>query len=183
MGHRPSQDSAFGEGASPPKPTSGIGEEGARSPRVLTRKIPLSPTGLGLDNPTRLKFVKPLRLYSVAGSGKRARKVGDVVGAAFAELECAIERGDELKLPLDSCIEGPHFANVRLCLVAGGYAELVPHSTLGGVWEPKQCCRSPNLEESVPLRVERCSTDIRNFHSERNAVQRHSTLDETGAVF
>ena len=36
----------------------------------------------------------------------------------------AIERGDELKLPLDSCIEGPHFANARLCLVAGGYAEL-----------------------------------------------------------
>ena len=24
----------------------------------------------------------------------------------------------------------------------------VPHNTLGGVWEPKQCCRSPNLEES-----------------------------------
>ena len=69
------------------------------------------------------------------------------IGAAFAELECAIERGDELKLPLDLRIEGSHFANALLCLVAGGFAEL-PHSTLGGVWEPKQCCRSPNLEES-----------------------------------
>ena len=39
-------------------------------------------------------------------------------------LECAIERGDELKLPLDSCIEGPHFAHALLCLVAGGYAEV-----------------------------------------------------------
>ena len=35
----------------------------------------------------------------------------------------------------------------------------------------------------MPLRVERCSTDIRDFHSELNAVQRHSTLDETGTVF
>ena len=69
-------------------------------------------------------FFKPLRSYSIAGSGKRAGKIGDALGAAFAVLECAIERGDELKLPLDSCIEGPHFANARLCLVAGGYAEL-----------------------------------------------------------
>ena len=35
----------------------------------------------------------------------------------------------------------------------------------------------------MPLRVERCSTDIRDFLSERNIVERHSTLDETGAVF
>ena len=25
---------------------------------------------------------------------------------------------------------------------------VVPHSTLGGIWNPKQCCQSPNLEES-----------------------------------
>ena len=110
--------------------------------------MPLSPTVLGLVNPTGLKFVKPLRSYSVSGSGNRTSKIGDAVGAAFAVLECAIERGDELELPLNSCIEGPHFANALLCLVAGGYAELCPHSTLGGVWKPKQCCRSPHLEES-----------------------------------
>ena len=86
--------------------------------------MPLSPTGLGVVNLTGLKFVKPLWSYSVPGSGKRVRKIVDAVGAAFVVLECAIERGDELKLPLDSCIEGPHFANALLCLVAGGYAEL-----------------------------------------------------------
>ena len=34
----------------------------------------------------------------------------------------------------------------------------------------------------MPLRVEHCSTYIRDFHSERNVVQIHSTLDETGAA-
>ena len=66
----------------------------------------------------------PLRSYSVVGSGKRARKIGDAVGAAFAVLECAIECGDELKLPLDSCIKGPYFASALLCLVAEDFAEL-----------------------------------------------------------
>ena len=32
----------------------------------------------------------------------------------------------------------------------------------------------------MPLRVERCSTDVLDFHSERNVVQRHSTPDEKG---
>ena len=89
-------------GASSPESTPGIGEEGARSPRVSRRQKPLSPTGLELVNTTRFKFVKPLRSYSVACSGKRAGKIGYDVDAAFAVLECAIERGDELKLPLDS---------------------------------------------------------------------------------
>ena len=80
----------------------------------------LSPMGLELVDPTGLTCVKPLRSYSVAGSGKRARKIGGAVGVAFAVFECAIERGDELKVPLDSCIEGPHFANALLCLAAGG---------------------------------------------------------------
>ena len=70
-----------------------------------------------------LNFVKPLRSYSVSGSGKRARKIGDTVGPAFAIFEYAIERGDELKRPLDSCIENPHFTNALLCLMAQGYAE------------------------------------------------------------
>ena len=110
-------------GTSPPKSTPGIGEEGARSPLVRRRQIPLPPTGFGLVNPTGLKLFKPVWSYSVAGSGKRARKIGDAVGAAFAVLKCAVEHRDELKLPLDSCIEGPHCANALLCLVARGYAE------------------------------------------------------------
>ena len=49
------------------------------------------------------------------------QEIGVAVGAAFAVLEeCAIERGDELKLPLDSCIVGPQLANALPCLVAGG---------------------------------------------------------------
>ena len=35
----------------------------------------------------------------------------------------------------------------------------------------------------MPLRVERCSTDTRDFDSERNVVQRHSTPGETAAMF
>ena len=40
-------------------------------------------------------------------------------------------------LPMLSCVSWPE--DMR---------NFVPHSTLGGVWEPKQCYRSPNLEES-----------------------------------
>ena len=40
-------------------------------------------------------------------------------------------------LPVVSCVLWPE--DVR---------NFVLHSILGGVWEPKQCCRSPNLEES-----------------------------------
>ena len=110
------------------------------------------------------------------------QKIGDAVGAAFAVFECAIERGDELELPLDSCIESSQLAYALLCLVAGeDMRNFVFHSTIGGVREPKQCRRSPNLEESSVS--PRCSTDIRDLQSERNVVQRHSTLDETGAVF
>ena len=32
----------------------------------------------------------------------------------------------------------------------------------------------------MPLRVERCSANTRDFDGERKAAQRHSTLDETG---
>ena len=90
----------------------------------------------------------PLRSYSEAGSGKRAKKISDAVGAAFAVLECAIGRGDKLKLLLDLCIEGPHLPMLSCVLWPENIRNFVPHSTLGGVWETKQCCRSPNLEES-----------------------------------
>ena len=103
-------------GTSPPKQNLGVDEEGARKPPVRKREISLSSTGL--------KRLKPLRSYPVAGSGERARKFSDTVGAAFAVLECAVERGDELKLSMDSCVEGPDFANALLCLVAAEYAEL-----------------------------------------------------------
>ena len=39
-------------------------------------------------------------------------------------------------LPMLSCVLWPE-----------DMQNFVPHSTLGGVWEPKQCSRSPNLEE------------------------------------
>ena len=71
-------------GTSPLKPTPGFAEEGARSPPVRRRWMPLSPTGSGFVNPTGSG---PLRSYSVAGSGKRAKKIGDAVGAAFTVLE------------------------------------------------------------------------------------------------
>ena len=54
------------------------------------------------------------------------QKVGVAVGAAFAVLECAIERDDELKLPKDSCITSPQLDNALPFLVAGEYAERVP---------------------------------------------------------
>ena len=126
-------------GTSPPKPTLGIGENGARSPPVRRRQILQSPTGLGLVNPTRLKFVKPLPSNSVADSAKQDNKIGYAVGAAFAVLEYAIGRGDELKLPLDSCINFPlcHCSPVscvrRIC------------GTLSPIFS-SEAIRSPNID-------------------------------------
>ena len=132
-----------------------------------------------------MKFVKRLPFYSVAlGSEKRAGKNSDAVGSAFAVLECAIKRGDELKLPLNSCTEGPQFANALLCFVAGGYAELCsPQYPRRRLKAPKMLPVLKSGGSPVPLREERCSTDIRDYYSKRNVVQRHNTLDETGAVF
>ena len=104
VGHEPTQTVLSLPDTSPLKPTPGIGEEGARSRPVRMRKIPLSPTGMELVNPTVFELVKPRRSTSVGGSGKRARKIGDRAGAAFAVLEYAIESGDEPKPPRDSCI-------------------------------------------------------------------------------
>ena len=147
-GHEPTQDSAFGEGHEFTQGSAfGEGHESTQSgafgaghgftqtdpwDRREASAQPDDPSevdiaisnGLGAVNPTGLKAVKPLSSYSVAVSGKRAGKIGDDAGAAFVVLECAIERGDKVQLPLDSCIEGPHCANGLLCLVAGGYAEL-----------------------------------------------------------
>ena len=130
-----------------------------------------------------LKFVKPLRSYSAAGSGERPEKTAmqlaltlrysSVQSNAVANSSYRWTRALRVPtLPMLSCVLWPE--DIR---------NFVPYSTLGGVWQPKQCCRFSNLEEPVPLRVERCSTDIRDFHSKRNVVQRHSTLDKTGAVF
>ena len=80
--------------------------------------------GVGARQPHGVGVCQAARSYSVAGSRKPTRQIGDAVGATFAVLECAIERGDEIKLPLDSCNEGPIFANALQCLVPGGYAEL-----------------------------------------------------------
>ena len=50
-------------------------------------------------------------------------EISVAVGAAFAVLECTTEHGYELKLPMDSCIVGPHFVNALPCLAARKYAE------------------------------------------------------------
>ena len=124
MGHKPIQDRAFGEGRKSTQ-TNPWDRRGGNAQPAGPKQVDIAiPNGVVLANPTRLKFVKPLRSYSVRGFGKRAGKICDAVGAAFTVLECAIERGDELKLSLGSCIEGPHFANALLCIVVGGYAEL-----------------------------------------------------------
>ena len=68
--------------------------------------------------------------------------------AVFAVLECAIERGDELKLPLDSCGEAPILPMLSCVLWPEDIRTFVLHSALGSVWESKQCCQSPNSEES-----------------------------------
>ena len=98
--------------------------------------MPLSPTGLGLVNPTGLKFVKPPRSYSVAGSGKRARKIGEAAGAAFAVLKCAIKHGDKLKLPRTRALRVPTSPMLSCALWPEDMRNFVPQSTLGGVWGP-----------------------------------------------
>ena len=147
-GTSPLKTVLLARGASPPKPTPGIGEEGARSPLVRRRYIPLPSTGLALVNLTGLTFVKPLWSYSVPGSGKRARKIGDAVGAAFGVLECAINRGDNSSYRWTPALRVPTLPVLFCVLWPEDMRNFVLHSTLGGVWEPKQCCRSPNLEES-----------------------------------
>ena len=61
------------------------------------------------------------------------QKNRDDVGAAFAVLERAFERGEELKLPLDSCTGGPYIGIGLLCLVVADTRNFVPYSPLGGV--------------------------------------------------
>ena len=72
------------------------------------------------------------------------QKNRDDIAAAFAVLERAIERGDELKLSLDSCIDGPHFANGLLCLVAEDTRNLFPIDLSGAF-------RSPNNAASQQI--------------------------------
>ena len=122
----------------------------------------LSPTGLGLVNPTGLKLVKPLRSYPVAGSGKWARKIGDAAGAAFAILECAIERGEELEPSLDSGVVVPHFAHAFQCLVVREYSELGAPKVAAKAFESPDDAASLQINRCpMPLRVERSSADVR----------------------
>ena len=62
------------------------------------------------------------------------QEVGVAVRAAFAILECVVERGEELEPPLDTGIMAPQFAYAFQCLVVGEYAEFgSPKVNLGGV--------------------------------------------------
>ena len=49
----------------------------------------------------------------------------------------------------------PTLATLSCTLWPDDMRNFVPQSTLGGVWEPKQCFRSPNLEASSasPIRA------------------------------
>ena len=94
-----------------------------------------------------------------------------------------MERDDELKLQLDLCIEDPHNVNDLLCLVAGRYKELrsqtYPRRHLG---------TNTTLAVSISRGI-LCFSEwttarlIHSIFSERNVVERHSTPDESGAVF
>ena len=117
------RSSSFGAGHEPTQTEPWDRRGGSAQPTGPQELDTAISNGLELVSPTGLKLAKPLRSYSVAGSGKRAKKTGDAVRAALAVFECVIDRGDELKLPLDSCIEGPTLLIPSLCLVAGGCGE------------------------------------------------------------
>ena len=63
---------------------------------------------------------------------KTGQKIGEAVGAAFAVrvLELEIERGDDLKLPLDSLMRVPTFSIHSCVLWPNDLRNIVPHSTL-----------------------------------------------------
>ena len=92
---------------------------------------------------TGVRLVEPLRLCFVAGPGKRDRKqalplpYSNVQSNAVTNSSYRWTRALRVPpLPVLSCVLWPE--DMR---------NVVPHSTLGGVLEPNQCCRSPNLEE------------------------------------
>ena len=137
---------------------------------------------LRLVNPTASTFVKPLRLYSVAFSGKRTRKTAMQLVLPLWDSSARTNAVTSSSYRWTRALRVPSLPMLVCVWWPEDLRNFVPHSTLGGVWAPKQCCRSPNLEE-FNASPSRALLDWRDFRSELNAVQRHSTLDETGTVF
>ena len=88
------------------------------------------------------------------------------VRAAFAVLECVVERGEELELPLDSCVVVPHFSYAFQGLMITKYAEFgSPKATSEAFENPNDAADLQVKRSTKPLRVDRSSADIRNrFH-------------------
>ena len=118
-GHECTQSSAFGAGHESTQTDPWDRRGGSAQPAGPQEVDIAISNGVGACQPHGVGFCQATvvvlrsRLWKAGQKNRRCR------GAAFAVLECAIERGDELKLPLKSCIEGPRFANALLCLVAG----------------------------------------------------------------
>ena len=74
--------------------------------------------------------------------------------AAFAELECVVDLGEERDPPLDSCIMVPHFAYPFECIVAGDYAEFAFPKVTSEAFENPNDAAGLQIERSpMPLRV------------------------------
>ena len=72
------------------------------------------------------------------------------VRAAFAVLECVVERGEELERPLDSCIVVPHFAYAFQGLVVRECAKVgFPKVTLDEFESPNDDAGVQIQEESL----------------------------------
>ena len=101
--------------------------------------VPLSQTGLGLVNPTGLKFVKPLRSYSVPGSGKRPEK--SAMPLALPLRYSSVQSNavtNSISYRWTRALRVPTLPMLSCVLWPEDMRNFVPHSTHGGVWEPKQ---------------------------------------------
>ena len=99
-------------GTSAPEPTPWIGKEGASSPPV--RVDTTISNGVEACQPHGIEVCQATLGVLRSRLWQAGQTIANADGAAFAVFECAIERCDELKLPLDSCIEGPYFVNALL---------------------------------------------------------------------
>ena len=116
--------STFGAGHEPPQTDPWDQRGGSAQPAHPWEVDAAISNGVGVCQPHEVKACQPTAVVLRSRLWRAGQEIGVAVGAAFAVLECTIERDDELKLPLNSCIVGPHFANALPCLVAGGYMEL-----------------------------------------------------------
>ena len=98
-----------------------------RSPQALYEVDTTVPNGGEACRPTAV--MSRSRLWQTG------QEVCVAVRAAFAILECVVERGEELEPPLDSFIMFRHFAYAFQCLVVGEYAEFGSPKVTSEVFE------------------------------------------------